>query len=357
MNLKDVSVHRLINQNILATKTKTVRDVVFDMGAIQAQDYKMAKWAIGVRSPGSTELDVDHAIDNVEIIRTHVLRPTWHFVSPEDLIWMRELTANKAKSLINSRDKALGLTKAIIDKSKNIIEQALSNGEHLTGEELACKLEKNRIDTGSYRAWHLFYKAELDGIICSGKNKNGKPTFALLDERVPISNKIIREEALFLLAKKYFTSHGPATIDDFSWWSGLSIKECRKAVEMNKNAFISEKIGTQTYFFSSSFSYTKTNNKKVFLLPAFDEFIIAYKNRSASLLPEQHKKTISNNGIFRPMIVVNGQITGIWKRTIQKDKVLIELNLFQSQSKEVKNLIKKEALKLGQFLNKKIEVL
>jgi len=357
MNYEEIPVFRLISQHIAEAKKQSVSDVVYGMGAMQAQDYNMAKWAIGLRTHGCNGIDVESAIDNAEIIRTHLLRPTWHFVSSKDIYWMLDLTAGKIKASFQSRHKELGLTESVLTKSCKIIEKALSGNNHLTREELINVLEKAKISIYDNRASHIFGWTELEGITCSGKIKNGKQTYALLEERVTVKNKLKKEEALAELAARYFRSRGPATLEDFSWWSGLSIKDCRQAAEIIKNDFISEKIETKNYFFSNSFSIQKTNNEAAFLLPAFDEFVIAYKDRSASLSREQHKKSISSNGVFRPMIVVNGQIIGIWKRTIQKKETVIEANYFGPQSKEVKILVEKEAVKFGQFLNQKIHVI
>ncbi len=353
MQLKEIAGARLISQQISKPKFKNAKEVVGWMGAMQAQDFGMAKWALGVRLPGSTEKEIEDAISVGDIIRTHILRPTWHFVLPEDLRWMRELDTPKEKSSLSSRDRALGLTESIIKKSKKIIERALSKGEHLTGDELAAELERNKIDTGEYRAWHLFYKAELDGIICSGKIKNGKPTFALIDERVPSSNKIKRDEALALLAKKYFISHGPATLEDFAWWSGLSLTNSKAALGQVKSMLVSETINGQTYWCEGSSSLP--DKGEVYLLPSFDEFIISYKDRSAVLTSVKNNKAISSNGVFRPVIVASGKVTGIWKRTMKAGKVMASTEFFRSHTKKELSEIAAALDRFGKFLNKNIE--
>ncbi|MEW6108889.1 MAG: winged helix DNA-binding domain-containing protein [Nitrospirota bacterium] len=338
------------------TKFKTVKDIVGWMGAMQAQDYAMVKWAIGVRLPGSTVQVIETAINNGEIIRTHLLRPTWHFVSADDIYWMLELTAPQIKASLKSRHKELGLSETIFSKSNTIIEKALRGGKHLIREELAAELGKAKIATDDNRASHLLLRAELDGIVCSGATKGGKQTYALLEERVPKTKSLTKGEALAALAKKYFTSHGPATLQDFVWWSGLSVSDAKHALEMVKSDFISEIIDSQTYWLANLFSIPGTDKKVVNLLPAFDEFIISYKDRSVSLPFENHNKTVSNNGIFRPVIVVNGQVTGIWKRTIKNDKVIVETELFKQPNKTTKSLIEKASIQYGHFLEKKTEI-
>lgn len=197
--------------------------------------------------------------------------------------------------------------------------------------------------------------AELDGIICSGIIKGNKLTYTLLSERVPNKKTLTREESLAELAKRYFSSHGPATLHDFAWWSGLSLTDSRKALEFVKNGFISETIGAEKYWLNDSFSINNFNKTSVHLLAAYDEFLISYRDRSASLSLTHNKKTVSDNGIFRPVVVINGLVSGLWKRILKKDKVVIHVDLFQPQNKTVAGLINEKIYKYGLFLNKPIE--
>lgn len=347
---------RLYSQQIAATEISSPKEMVAWMGAMQAQDYHMAKWAIGTRLPNSTDKEIETAIDKGQIIRTHLLRPTWHLVSADDIYWMLELTAPHVKSSMNSSANMLGLTGAIISKCNKIIEKALSGGNHLTRDELMNLLNKAKISTESFRSIHIMFHAELDGLVCNGVRKGKNNTYALLSERVPKKKIIPREEALAMIAKRYFSSHCPATIKDFIWWSGLPVKDARNALEMVKSNFISETIGTETYWFINSFSVPKNDKSSVYLLPAFDEFLISYKDRSASFPLGNHQKAFTNNGIFRPVIVIKGHVTGIWKRTIKKDTVLIETDFFQPHNKATKSLIEIAAKAFGKFIDKKAEM-
>jgi hypothetical protein len=356
MNLTDISNLRLINQQIAKPGFTTAGDIVSWMGAMQAQDYSMAKWALGIRLPGSTDELIESEIDKGKIIRTHALRPTWHFVSADDIYWMLDLTGPQIKASMKSRDKQLGLTENLVKKSNSIIEKALSNGNHLTREELIAELERAHIDTGDNRASHFFLRAEIESIICSGKIKKNKPTYTLLSEWVPGSNSLSREEAMMKLVRKYFTSHGPATLQDFVWWSGLSVNESKVALEMIRSDFVSETIGNKTYWFADSFSLPRLEKDLIYLLPAYDEFIISYQDRTASLPSGNHIKAVSDNGIFRPFILINGQVKGTWKRGIKKDKVILETELFDSKDKAIKNMIEKVSARFGHFLNKKVEI-
>lgn len=310
----------------------------------------MVKWGVGVRLPNATEKIIEEALNKGEIIRTHVLRPTWHIVSADDLRWILALTAPQIKAGMKSRHKELGLTDAILAKSRKVIEKTLRNGNHSTREELVSVLNKAKINTDENRASHIFVAAELESLICSGAQKNGKPTYSLLDERVPAAQPIGREEALASLAKRYFTSHGPATSEDFNWWSGLSAGDAKRALESVKSELLSETVEGKTYWFAEHGGKTKS---AAFLLPAFDEFIISYKDRSATITSRNHKRAVSSNGMFHPTIIVNGETIGIWKRTIKKNKVDIQLNYFVSPTRVAQTVVEVEAARYGRFLDRK----
>jgi hypothetical protein len=322
------------------------------MGAMQAQDYAMAKWGIGVRLPKSTDKQVQEAVDKGEILRTHVMRPTWHFVAADDISWMLELTAPRIRASLKSRQAELGLSETIIAKSFSVMEKAMTGNNHLTREQLHTELGKVKIPTDENRLSHLMAYAELEGLVCSGITKGNKQTYALLEERVKKKKKFTKEEALAELAKRYFLSHCPATINDFSWWSGLSVTDARKGLELVKSNFCSEIIDSETYWFSDAIKPIQKNKQQVYLLPAFDEFLISYKKRTASLPAEHHVKAVSFNGIFYPTIVINGKVTGLWKRTIKKEKVLIETNFFSAPDRATKNLIAERAQAFANFLGK-----
>ena len=353
MNLKDIANFRLASQQIAGTKFTSPKDIVTWMGAMQAQDFAMSKWAVGVRLPNSTEKMIEAALDQGEIIRTHVLRPTWHLVSADDLRWMLELTAPHIKAGMKSRNADLGLTDAILTKSLKLIEKTLRDGNHSTREELIAVLNRANIDTNENRASHIFMEAELERLICSGASKSGKQTFSLLDERVPATRSLSRDEALASLAKRYFTSHGPATLDDFDWWSGLSIGDARRALDMVKSDVASEVVEGRTYWFDRVNFKTK---ESAFLLPAFDEFIISYKDRSATLTSERHKQAVSSNGVFYPAMVVNGATVGLWKRAVKKEKVVLELGYFTKPQPSLQKLIETASVRYGEFLGKNVEI-
>jgi len=327
MTLTDIAQLRLRSQQIAASTCKTVKDVITWMGAMQAQDHSMAKWALGVRCPSATIAKVETALDKGTILRTHLLRPTWHLVSADDIYWLLELTAPYLLAGQRSRNKALELSETLFKKSNRTIENALSKGGHLLREELLAALQQAKIATDENRSSHLLFRAELDGIICSGKTSGGKQTYALLAERVPHKKTLGKEEAMATLAARYFNSRGPATQKDFVNWSGLPATDAKRAMEMVKTRFVQETVNGESYWFSNAITRHAKGDAAVHLLPGFDEYIIGYKDRTASL-PLAHTKTIINvNGIFRPPLVVNGQVKGLWARTPEDDKIGITITV------------------------------
>ena len=352
----DITNFRLINQQLAGSNFHTAKELVGWMGAMQAQDYNQGKWAIGVRLPHLTEAQIESAFNQGEIFRIHLMRPTWHFVSADDIYWMLQLTAPQIKSVLNSRHRDLELTERLVGKSHEVLVNVLSGNKSMTRDELLNELQKENIPTDLQRASHFMLRAEIDGIICSGVIKGKKQTYALLSERAPVKNTLSKEESLAKLARSYFSSHGPATLPDFVWWSGLPVADARRGLEMNKPGLDSVLMGKETYWFTHPGNAHKPLPDSVYLLPAFDEFLISYKDRSAVITAEDHKKAISNNGIFRPVVLVNGQISGLWKRTFKKETAIIETEYFRPHNKSEERLMIKAAELFGHFSEKKAEI-
>jgi hypothetical protein len=354
MNLQELSILRLENQHIAKSRFNTVKEIASWMCAMQAQDFNMSKWALGIRLQESSVTAINKAIDSGELVRTHLLRPTWHLVSSDDIGWILSLTAPQIRSAVKSRDKELGLTEPVFRKSNSVIEKSLRDGNHLTRPELISELVKTNIDVDNNRASHLLLRAETDGIICSGRLKDNRPTYALLQEWIKATKTFYRDEALRELAIRYFTSHGPATLEDFIWWSGLSSKDSQLALELARSSLNSEIIQNKTYWFASYSSLSQPDTNEVFLLPAYDEFLISYRDRTASLAFIKLKEAVSSNGIFYPTIVRNGQVIGTWKYSLKKDKVVLQTNLFESTEFEGEIDFSDPLARFAGFLQKEI---
>ncbi|RJP72724.1 MAG: winged helix DNA-binding domain-containing protein [Ignavibacteriales bacterium] len=347
---------RLYSQQVSGSGIKSAKELVNYMGAMQAQDFAMAKWAIGLRVPDLTEQKVEEAFNKGEILRTHLLRPTWHIVSSDDIYWMLDLTAYRIKNSLRTRHNELELTAKVLSKSNLIIEKSLLENGQLSREELVERLNAAKISTDKNRASHIFLNAELEGIICSGEIKKGKPAYALLGERVPVKKSFSRDESLTMLAKKYFGSRSPATIQDFTWWSGLPTSDVKTAVENIKQDLSSELINNKSYLVNNNSGKNVNEKETVFALAAFDEYIISYKDRSDLLPSDNIGKAIMKNGMFKATIVQNGQVVGIWNRTIKKENVIIKAEYFKKMNKTNLEEIEKVFTQYGKFLNKKPEV-
>jgi len=350
-----ISKTRLISQKIASPEFKTPSEIVSWMGAMQAQDYPMAKWAIGSRLAETSDNIIESSYNNGEILRIHLLRPTWHFVSADDIYWMLQLSASKIKSSLRSRHTQLELSDPIIAKTTKIIEKALLKETYLTRDELADEFSKASIRTNENRLSHILFCAEMDGIICSGPLKKNKLTYALLQERVPHKKEFSRDESLAELAKRYYRSRCPATLADFIWWSNLSVADARKAVQLIKDDFHTESIGSSVYWVSNS-DNPMTRKNSVYLLPAYDEFLISYRDRSSSLSEVNNKRTVSDNGIFYPIIVINGLVAGTWKRSTLKNRVNVSVVLFQPPDESTIKKIAKKVNAFGRFLGKDTEL-
>ncbi len=298
MNKTDIAGIRLFNQQIAATKFTRAEEIVSWFGAMQAQDYGMAKWAVGLRLPGATAETIEAAVASGKILRTHILRPTWHFVAAEDIRWMLALTARRIRSAGAAMFRYLELDEKILKKSNRIIAKALEGGNHLTRPELRVLLENAGIKTNDLRIIWLAFNAELDAIACSGAPRGKQQTYALIDERAPKPSTLSRDESIFELTRRYFSSHAPATLKDFVWWSNLAVADAKNGIEMNRSNLVSEEIEDQIYWMPRSITVPTHVPDSFHLLPAFDEFMVAYKDRSASLEPHLAKQAITVNGIF-----------------------------------------------------------
>jgi hypothetical protein len=327
--MNSITERRIQNQAISANHFFSVNELLNHMGAMQAQEFNHAKWGVGLRLPNFTEKQIEEAFNRGEILRTHLMRPTWHFVSPEDIYWLVGLSAKQIKSAMKARNRQLELSEEDFKKSQEVMIKALEGNRYLTRDELSELLDAAGISTKEQRLPHILMEAEIDRVICSGPMKGKKQSYALLEERVPHKIDLTTDEALALLAKKYFTSHGPATIADFTWWSGLQVSLARKAVALNEHQLLSETIDDETYWFAENHTFTSLSDS-AFLLPAFDEYLVSYKNREAAISADHHTKAVSKNGIFWPIVVINGKVTGLWKHSVKKDQLLLEFDLFRS---------------------------
>jgi hypothetical protein len=325
----DIPRYRLHNQLLSQPKWTQPDEVIAWLGAVQAQDYAGAKWALAQRLQNSpTDAAIEQAFNEGKILRTHVMRPTWHFVTPTDICWMLDLTAPRVKIAMVHMDRQLALDTSILKKSQAVLRKALQGHQQLTRSELAPFLKKAGVAVDGYRMGQLMGHAELDQVICSGGRQGKQFTYALLEERALQAKRLDREEALAELTKRYFRSHGPATLQDFVWWSGLTTADARRGMEAVKAEFEQEIIADQTYWFAVSTS-AKNPSSSAYLLPSYDEYTVGYRDRSA-IFDRSHIEKLSafRESILTQVMVINGEVSGTWKRTLKKKEVMIELAPF-----------------------------
>jgi hypothetical protein len=330
MTNTDIASQRLVNQRIEGERFEKPEEVVRWLGAVQAQDYLQALWAIGLRLRSATVADIEQAISDAKIVRTWPMRGTLHFVPPEDARWMLKLSASRVLARDGRRLGQLGLDKGIMERSRELFYDALRGNRRLSRPEMMRVLEEAGIGTENQRGYHILWYVAQSGLICLGPMQDKQQTFVLLDEWVPDSRELSREESLAELAGRYVTGHGPATVHDFAWWAGLTVTEARSGLETAMPGLISEKIDGKEYWMTSDtpgqIAYDKSS---VHLLPAFDEYLLGYKDRTAVLAVEDAPRVVpGKNGVFLPTIVVGGRVVGTWKRKHKKNSIDITLAPF-----------------------------
>ena len=350
-NLK-IAYQRLHNQLITQQKFEKADEVVKWLCAVQAQDYAAAKWALGLRMQNATDAFIEQAFTDGTILRTHILRPTWHFVLPADIRWMLALTAPRIIAASAYYYRTLGLDDTVFSHSNVVLAKALQGGKQLTRPELMSVLQRAGLVTDDLQRFtYIIMRAELDGIICSGGRRGKQFTYALLDERAPQARILDREESLAELAGRYFTSHGPATLQDFVWWSGLTVADARIGLEMVTSQLMHEVIDGQTYWRSASMPSAKDLSQTIYLLPNFDEYTVGYTDRSAIFDMSDAEKFDTPGNVLNPTIVLDGLVVGTWKRTIKKDSVLLTPSLFTTLTKAESRALVESASCYSAFLN------
>ena len=353
----DIVRYRLYNQFLSQTDITEPAEVVKRLGAVQSQDFAGGKWALGLRMKGATDAGLDQEFNQGKILRTHILRPTWHFVAPQDIRWMLSLSAPRVHMVNGFMYRQQGLDKEIIHKSYKVLENVLQGNKQLTRTELGSAFEKAGIkNAAGIRLSYFMMSAELDGIICSGARKGKQFTYALLEERVPAVKALGREEALAELTRRYFATRGPATLHDFTWWSGLTMTEAKEGIESVKSQFVSEEIDDRTYWFDSSISPVKEKSPTAHLLPNYDEYFIGFKDRSAIGAAVRQAGIIGDDSAFLAhVIVLDGQLVGGWKRTLKKNAVQVEMTLVIDLTKAQERAVEEAASRYGEFLQLRVQ--
>ena len=262
---------RLDNQGITRSRYRRPEEVVAALGAVQAQEYGPAKWALGLRLHDRlTDSQIERAFEDGRILRTHVMRPTWHFVTPADIGWMQELTSPRVQRIAAVYNRNLGLDSATLRRAIRVLERVLRDGRHQTRMEIAVHLERAGVAAKGQRLAHVMMHAELERVVGSGPRRGKQFTYALLTERAPRMKRLSRDESLAELSGRYFRSHGPATVRDFVWWSGLTTVDAKRGLEMNGAR--SEIVDGLTYWTLGGRTTRVPSLGTVHLLPIYDEY-------------------------------------------------------------------------------------
>lgn len=333
MTNSTIAHQRLANQRLSKAPCAEPAEVVQWLGAVQAQDYAGAKWAIGQRMRSATDKIVEQAFTEGAILRTHVLRPTWHFVTPADIHWLLALTAPRVHALNAPYYRKLELDRDLFQRITTTLIQALQGGNQLTRDEIRGVLAQEGIATaGELRLSYMLMRAELDGVVCSGARRGKQFTYALLSERAPQARHLGREHALAELAGRFFLSRGPATVHDFARWSGLTVADARAGLEAIKGQLQHEQVDDQSYWRSPATPAVHDHEPAAVLLSIYDEYISGYRDRSAMVAPSYAARLQALGNALTAIVVLDGQVVGTWKRTLKKEAVAIETDIFATLS-------------------------
>jgi hypothetical protein len=352
--MRDLIGRRLVNQRLLGAAARTPADVVAWLGAVQSQDYAGAKWAVGQRVARATDADVERAFDAGAIIRTHVLRPTWHFVAPADVRWMLALTGPRVQRILAHYDRALGIDTKVVARSFRAIERALRDRAFKTRTELAAALRRAGIEASGQRLARIVMHGELTGLICSGPRRGTHSTYALLEERVPPAKALTRDESLAELTRRYFASHGPATVRDFAWWSGLTMGDARRGLEAIGAR--RDERGDLTYWHVGSRAGAAGLEGSAHLLPNYDEYLVAYKDRdmvvgdTRTLVAEQR---VDPYGYY---IVVDGRLAGSWRRESTAGGATVTVALYRKPAAAERRALEGAVHRFSRFIEARVTV-
>lgn len=352
--LLSMAARRIAAQRLEPGIHRTPDEVVRWSGAVQAQDYPLACWSVGQRMDGGTHASVGEAVAMGAILRTHVLRPTWHFVAREDLRWMLALTGARVKARLVPFDSRGGLDPDTVKRGVKAVAAVFRDGEHRTREEVASALKARRFpELSRWALGHVLMHAELDGLLCSGRQKGSKQTHALLDERAPSLDYPTGDEALALLARRYFQSHAPATERDFRWWSGLGAAESRRAIAALEAEVSIVRVADLAFIELRDEMVDASAG--VHLLQPFDELVVAYSESRGILDLAGAVKDRKPEGLLSRTVLVNGQIAGRWRRESSPRSFAVSVEMPSLPAVRVKRAIEAAAGRHADFFGRRLE--
>ena len=339
----DIANARLRSQHLAAPHASGAEDIVRHFGAMQSQEFAVARWSIAQRLHQATGDTIDRAFAEGRILRTHTLRPTWHFVSPLDIRWIMAATAPRVQAFNAPYYRQTDLSPASLARANRVLAKSLKGGAHLTRAELAGRLAKDGIKAEGLRLACIMMNAELEQVVCSGAVRGKQHTYALFDERVPPARPMSREKAMAQLARRFFESHGPATVRDFRWWSSLTAGEARSAIEAAGSELERRETEGRTYVHAPGSDVTaKLRNSTVHLLQAYDEYVVAFTESKDVCHHEGHAGPRRSDGVqFIHAILIGTQIVGHWRRAESAGKPAVEFYVNRRLSKAEEGALRK----------------
>lgn len=355
MTIQKLARRRLASQHLSGNPLATPQELVRRMCAIQAQDYPGAKWGIAQRVARATDRAIDELLDEGALLRTHVLRPTWHLVHPADIRWMLALSGPRVHASDASRRRQLELDDATLQRARKLITRELRDGNHRTRQELASLLERYTIATRDNRMAHILMHLELDAIICSGEFRGSAQTYALLDERVAPAPERDRDEALQDLTLRYFRTHGPATPHDCAWWSGLTVGDIRRAIGALGDELEELAYDGRSFWIAAGAGLPPKRRARMHLLPNWDEHIVAYRDHAPSLDPTiAWRKDPTADRVAPHVVTSDGLVVGGWRRVIKRGGVNVELDLRRELAPAERTALESAANEYMRFLGAEV---
>lgn len=352
MDAEHIARWRMHNQRLSGRLFSSPEDTIRWLVAVQSQDFGPAKWSVGVRTDGVTDADLDRAYADGTILRTHLLRPTWHFVLPEDVGWLLEFTAPRIRVRNGHRYRQLGLDEDVRTRSRRLIERALDGGDHRTRAELEAVLRNGGIDTTGQRLPYLLMDAEVEGIVCSGRPSGKTHTYALLDERAPGARTLSRDDALAELVSRFFASHGPATEKDLQSWSSLTLAEIRRGTAMAEFDLKCDVVGERSYWYVGRRPDREPAGPTAHFLQGYDEYFVGYRESrdavDASGIARASEAEVSFNG----EVVLDGQRAGRWRRALRKETVTFDVVVYRPLETGERAAVEAAADRFGAFLER-----
>jgi hypothetical protein len=351
VNSSEIARRRMHSQRLWGPLCAAPGDVVKWLTAMQAQEFPLAKWSVAQRADGVSDAAMDRAFAEGAILRTHVLRPTWHFVAPDDIRWLLALTAPRVHQANAHYYSRFGLDARLFAKSNALLAKAVEGGVDRTRKELADLLDRAGITASGPRLAYIIMRAELDAIICSGPPRGRQHTYAALEERAPNAKTLGREEALAELVRRYFVARGPATLKDFLWWSSLTAAEAKMGLDAVKSQLEHDVVDGRTYWFAAGSLPRKGPSKRVDLVQGYDEYVMSYRESRDALYGGRPTAPVPHTeNVLMHAVLLDGQLIGLWKPARTKDSVVIEASLFGPLEPIGERALERAVERFGRFL-------